>query len=73
MAHLDLLALKVAAGPLRRFVLLDVGPYRLEGEGVRRRFMLAAQLETEGLEIRRSTRVMNALESLARYPCGNHY
>jgi hypothetical protein len=44
MAHL---ALRVAAGPLRRFVLLDAGPYRLEGEGVRRRFMLAAQLEPD--------------------------
>ena len=45
MAHL---ALRVAAGPLRRFVLLNAGPYRLEGEGVRRRFMLAAQLEPDG-------------------------
>jgi hypothetical protein len=48
MAHLDLLALRVAVESLRRFVLLDAGPYRLEGEGVRRGFMLAAQLETDG-------------------------
>lgn len=32
MAHLDLLAQRVAAEPLQRFVLLDAGLYRLEGE-----------------------------------------
>jgi hypothetical protein len=57
--------MRVAAKPLRRFVFLDAGPYRLEGEGVRRKFMFAAGLETdrwtEGLEIRRRTRVMTAL------------
>jgi hypothetical protein len=45
MVHL---ALKVAAESLRRFVLHDAGPYRLEGGGVRREFMFAAALETEG-------------------------
>jgi hypothetical protein len=45
MVHL---ALRVAAESLRRFVLHDAGPYRLEGGGVRREFMFAAALETEG-------------------------
>jgi hypothetical protein len=44
MAQLAPLTLRVAAKPLRRFVLLDAGPYRLEGEGVRREFMFAAGL-----------------------------
>ena len=65
MAYLAPLTLRVAAEPLRRFVLLDAGPYRLEGEGARREFMFTAGLETdrwtEGLEIRRRTRVMTAL------------
>jgi hypothetical protein len=47
MAHLAPLTLRVAAEPLRRFVLLDAGPYRLEGEGVRREFMFAAGVETD--------------------------
>jgi hypothetical protein len=47
--HLDLLALKVAAEPLRRFVFLDAGPYRLEGGRVGRSFMFAAGLETDGV------------------------
>jgi hypothetical protein len=62
MVHL---ALRVAAESLRRFVLLDAGPWRLEGGGVRREFMFAARLETdrwmEGLEIQRRTRVMTVL------------
>jgi hypothetical protein len=65
MAYLAPLTLRVAAEPLRRFVLLNARPYRLEGEGVRREFMFAARLETdrwtEGLEIQRRTRVMTAL------------
>jgi hypothetical protein len=48
MAHLGPLALRVAAESLRRFVLLDVGPYRLEGGGVGREFMFAATLEMDG-------------------------
>ena len=65
MAHLAPLTLRVAAEPLRRFVLLDMRPYRLEGEGVRCEFMFSTRLETdrwmEGLEIQRRTRVMIAL------------
>jgi hypothetical protein len=49
MAHLGPLAPRVAADSLRRLVLLDAGPYRLEG-GVRREFMFAAGLETDGGE-----------------------
>ena len=52
MAHLALLTLRVAAERLRRFVLLDAGLYRLEGEGVRREFMFAAGLETDSGRIR---------------------
>jgi hypothetical protein len=33
MAHLGPLVPRVAAESLRRFVLLDAGPYRLEEEG----------------------------------------
>jgi hypothetical protein len=47
MVHLNHLALRVAAEPLR-FVLLNAGPYRLEGEGEDVGFMLTAWLETEG-------------------------
>ena len=47
MAYLAPLTLRVAAKPLRRFVLLNTGLYRLEGEGVRREFMFAARLETD--------------------------
>jgi hypothetical protein len=49
MAHLAPLAPRVAAESLQRFVLLDAGPYRLEGEGIRREFMFAAGLETDGV------------------------
>ena len=65
MAYLAPLTMRVAAKPLRRFVFLDAGPYRLEGVGVRREFMFAARLETdswmEGLEIQCRTRVMTTL------------
>jgi hypothetical protein len=64
MAHLAPLTLRDAAKSLRRFVLLDAGPYRLEGGRVGREFMFAAALETDG-RIRDTgrTRMMNALES----------
>jgi hypothetical protein len=65
MAHLAPLTLRVAVKHLQRFVLLNAGPYQLEGEGVRREFMFATRVETdrwtEGLEIRRRTRVMTVL------------
>ena len=48
MVHLGPLAPRVAADSLQRFVLLDAGPCRLEGGGVRREFMFAAALEMEG-------------------------
>ncbi len=71
MAYLAPLTLRVAAEPLRRFVLLDAGPYRLEGEGVRREFMFAAGLgrirdtaQDEGDD---------CAKSLVIYPGGNHY
>ncbi len=48
MADLAPLAPRVAARSLQRFVLLDVGPYRLEGGGVGREYMLAAMLEIDG-------------------------
>ena len=48
MAHLGPSAPRVAAESLRRFVLLDAGPYRLEGGGVGREFMFSAALETDG-------------------------
>jgi serine/threonine protein kinase HipA of HipAB toxin-antitoxin module len=70
MAHLALLATRVAAESPRRFVLLDARPYRLEGGGVGRGFMFAAALETDRGGRKdggaRKTRMMNALESLAR-------
>jgi hypothetical protein len=50
MVDLGPSAPRVAAESLRRFVLLDAGPYRLEEEGVRREFMFAAGLETDGGE-----------------------
>ena len=46
MAYLGLLALKVAAQPFGCFVLLDAGPYRLEGGGVTSGFILPLGLET---------------------------
>jgi hypothetical protein len=83
MAHLDLLAQRVAAKPLQRFVLLNARPYRLEGEGGKtwdlclpldlKQTELDRRSWMEGLEIRRRMRVMNVLKSLARYPSGNHY
>ena len=58
---------RVAAKSLQRFVFLNVGPYQLEGGGVRREFMFATTLETEGGDRRirdmGRMRVMNALES----------
>jgi hypothetical protein len=39
IAHLDLLVLRVAGEPLRRFALLDTRPYRLSEEGVRRSYI----------------------------------
>jgi hypothetical protein len=51
IAHFGPLVLRAAAEPLRRFVLLDAGPWRLEGGRIR---------DTD------RTRVMNALV-LARY------
>jgi len=48
MADLAPLAPRVADGSLRRFVLLGVGPYRLEGGGVGREYIFAAALETDG-------------------------
>jgi hypothetical protein len=47
MAHLVPLAPRAAAESLRRLVLLDAGPYRLEEGGVGREFMFDAALETD--------------------------
>jgi len=41
MAYMGLLALRVAAQAFGCFVLLDVGPYRLEGERVTSRYIAA--------------------------------
>jgi hypothetical protein len=48
MAHFDLLTQRVAAESLR-FLLLDAGPYRLEG-GVGREFMLRNGVEVDWME-----------------------
>ena len=49
MAHLGPLAPRVAES-LRRFVLLDAGPYRLEEEGQDVNLCLPLGLETDGGE-----------------------
>lgn len=47
MAYLGVLAPKVAAQPLLRFVLIDAGPFRIKGERVRRCIYVVVAHETK--------------------------
>jgi hypothetical protein len=72
MAHLA--PLRAAAESLRRFVSVDTGPYRLEGGGARRGFMVVAVLGTGrswtgGLRTGRGDECARVLT----YSSGNHY
>ena len=71
MAYLGLLALRVAAQLFGRFVLLDEGPYRLEGKGGRRVDLYAAGL-MDGRVRDTTSDVMNTLEFGMKYGSGNH-
>jgi len=77
MAYLGLLALRVAAQTFGCFVLLDAGPYRLEGGGVTGGFILPLGLmdEVEGRVRERAPDEGWSVMKCARVwdGSGNHY
>jgi hypothetical protein len=56
MAYLGLLALRVAAQLFKWFVLLDAGPYRLEGGGVTNGLILPLGLMDRGKSLNGASR-----------------
>jgi hypothetical protein len=68
MAYLGLLAVRVVAQLFGCFVLLDEGPYRLEGGGVRCEFMLPLTVEGG-----RRNEMQDWTTNALKYPGGNHY